>query len=390
MGLQRPTSRTARQALAWALLCLVSVQGAGRLVLWLRPEVGDPEFGRKQTDLRTLVAADPQRTLVLALGSSRMATGFRPDALQNILNDSRPSIIVYNFAQVGTGPEMSLLSLHRLVSRGIRPDWVLVEFWPPIWAVSRSQNEFSIEIDLGRLDWTSVRLLARYVPQPRRLYRTWLSAQLFPLYARRYTLRRSLASSLHLVAAETDRRCRNLDGHGWWCPVQSTEPAERDRLAKQFRPVYEPRLQTFHIESGPDRALRELIALCRREKILATLVILPEGDAFRRLYPPSALRGVADYLATLQHETGVGVVDARTWVGDDGFMDGHHLLPSGATVFTRRLGREVLEPQLEVFETRLRTGQPVGPAAPQPLGRQTRIDHPEFGVGGRAGANNRE
>ena len=48
----------------------------------------------------------------------------------------------------------------------------------------------------------------------------------------------------------------------------------------------------------------------------------------------------------LAREYGVSVVDARAWVPDDGFMDGHHLLPEGATTFTKRLGTEVLQPML--------------------------------------------
>ena len=40
------------------------------------------------------------------------------------------------------------------------------------------------------------------------------------------------------------------------------------------------------------------------------------------------------------------MIDAREWVPDVGFSDGHHLLPAGATTFTDRLGREALIPLL--------------------------------------------
>ena len=33
------------------------------------------------------------------------------------------------------------------------------------------------------------------------------------------------------------------------------------------------------------------------------------------------------------------VLDARGWVGDDGFWDSHHLRAAGAVAFTERLGR---------------------------------------------------
>ncbi len=36
-------------------------------------------------------------------------------------------------------------------------------------------------------------------------------------------------------------------------------------------------------------------------------------------------------------------LDARNWVPDPYFADGHHLTPEGADMFTRRLDQEVLQ-----------------------------------------------
>ena len=65
------------------------------------------------------------------------------------------------------------------------------------------------------------------------------------------------------------------------------------------------------------------------------LVLMPESRAFRGLYGPGAddrLRAVLP----------AGVVDAREWLPDDAFNDGHHMLARGAEAFTDRLGREVV------------------------------------------------
>jgi hypothetical protein len=40
----------------------------------------------------------------------------------------------------------------------------------------------------------------------------------------------------------------------------------------------------------------------------------------------------------------VPLIDARDWVDDDGFWDGHHMLPAGAAQFTHRFEREALQP----------------------------------------------
>jgi hypothetical protein len=143
---------------------------------------------------------------------------------------------------------------------------------------------------------------------------------------------------------DQERRLDNLDSSGWWSPRATVSEADRARLVELYRGIYAPRLSTFTIRPIPDRALRDVLDLCRREQIRAAVVVLPEGDAFRALYPPEALRQVDDYLARLAAE--VPVIDARRWVGDQGFADGHHLLPAGASTFTERLAREALTPLL--------------------------------------------
>ena len=50
------------------------------------------------------------------------------------------------------------------------------------------------------------------------------------------------------------------------------------------------------------------------------------------------------YLARLSVEGAVPVVDARRWIEDAAFSDGHHLLPDGAAAFTQRFNHDMLQP----------------------------------------------
>jgi hypothetical protein len=335
--------RRARVALACALLCFVAGQAAFRWMLAQRPALGDLEFGRKLDDLRARVAAAPGRPLVVMLGSSRVATGFRPDALPGLFAKDGRDAVAFNFAQVGTGPQMAHLVLHRLLDRGIRPDWVLVEFWPPFWAIDGYLKGYIDSLNLASLDWSSARLLASYLPRPGQLYAKWLPAQLAPIFASRFAILSRLGPSW-APNFDPDRRLENLDANGWWTPRATITESDRRRLIEHYRQIYGPRLSHFRPRPTPDRALHDLLDLARREGIRVAVVVLPESIGFRAMYPPESLREVDAYLARLSRD--VPVIDARGWVDDAGFTDGHHLLPAGAEVFTRRLGRDVLAPLL--------------------------------------------
>ena len=69
---------------------------------------------------------------------------------------------------------------------------------------------------------------------------------------------------------------------------------------------------------------------------------MPESSAFRGWYPPGAGPAVAAYLGGLSREYGVPWTDARAWLADEHFVDGHHLLAGGAAAFSERFGREML------------------------------------------------
>jgi hypothetical protein len=68
---------------------------------------------------------------------------------------------------------------------------------------------------------------------------------------------------------------------------------------------------------------------------------MPESGEFRGWYPPEARRQLSDHLAALGRDYQAPLIDARRWIEDSGFSDGHHLLSRGAALFTQRFANEV-------------------------------------------------
>jgi hypothetical protein len=141
-----------------------------------------------------------------------------------------------------------------------------------------------------------------------------------------------------------DRWLTYFDRQGWMARTERVTPEEYRFALEHARREYAAILQGFRLSPHADGALRELLALCRRQQVQAVLVLTPEAQDFQSWYASAARREIDGYVQRLAAETGVTVVDARNWVGDDDFADGHHVLPTGADCYSERLAREVLRP----------------------------------------------
>jgi hypothetical protein len=131
------------------------------------------------------------------------------------------------------------------------------------------------------------------------------------------------------------------------CLEASPPEEEVRRRLSVVRSQYYPGLQDFQVRETPDRAMRKLLNLCGKQEIPVALVLTPECSEFRAWYPPQTSVVLRRYCEMLTRDYGVTVVDAREWLPDCAFSDGHHALPDWATRFTRRLGKEVLQPLVE-------------------------------------------
>jgi hypothetical protein len=346
-GPRRPSRRArlngqARAALLWGLAFsavahVIFVIGTQRH--W--PQLRDPEFGYKLMRLRQQIAEEPDRPVLMLLGSSRTGQGFRPGVLPGYQTPDGRTPFVFNFSQVGSGPLAELVTLRRLLDEGVRPKWLAIEILPPL--LGRKLDACgNPKVGVSRLTWSDVSLLRRYAPEPDALASHWFKAQLAPWYAHRFSLMNHYAANWLPWRLRLDH-WKALDGWGWSDLGVDTEVPVKNLAALELaRQTYQEELKVFQIAPMQDRALRDLIALGRQENIPTVCYLMPEGRIFQSWYPPPTRACIDEYLTRISREYNLPIVDARNWIDDDYFQDSHHLDRRGATRFTRLFGDEVL------------------------------------------------
>lgn len=323
-------------AFVWGLLWFSVMQLAMSLAIHSAfPQWRDPEFAIKMQRLRICQAENSGRPLVVVLGSSRAGLGIRPD----VLDFGKDAPLVFNYAFTGAGPVMELVCLHRLLRHGVRPDRLIVEIHPALLNLDDHSGE-EVWLNPVRLSWQDLLVWQPYLSRPAMHWRRWLLGLLLPAYVHRFPLLSSLAPSW--LPWDDKVRLdgwRQLDRFGWMPYPKSTVTAEEYREGLEFAwAQYRAGLQNYRVTPKAERALRELLAICQREKIPVTLLTMPEGTVFRSWYSPDGHTKLVAFLQQLSQEYDALWIDARDWADDDHFFDNHHLLSQGAAVFMRRLG----------------------------------------------------
>jgi hypothetical protein len=329
-----------RTALLWGLLFFVAAN-VGLLAtsecFW--PGLRDPEFGYKLGLLRGHLEREPQRPLLVLLGSSRTGLGFRPGVLPPYTATDGRVPLVFNFSEVGSGPLSELVCLHRLLRKGIRPDWLAIEVHALLLARQTDQCG-KTETGWMRLSAADLAVVKPYAPDPERLARRWYGGLLSPWYVHRSSLMNRYAPDCLPWCLRQDQ-WRGVDEWGWNVADEKGRPRDAKAVAFALKD-YGENLQHFQVQPAQDLVLRDMLALCRERHIPVVLYLTPESQLFQSWYAPATRARIDEYLTRLSKEQGVPVVDARSWVPEEYFWDGHHLDARGARVFSRRFGEEVL------------------------------------------------
>lgn len=329
-----------RSVFLWVLLWYAVVQVFPMFLEHRWQRIGPANEAQKWPALHRLIERDPDRPLLLMLGSSRAAWAFRAGCLDGMKDSDGKPLHVYNYGIPASGPIAQSFYLRDMLAEGIRPRFVLLECLPPL--LCEAQRGALTEEGMAGFETLSVHRLRQWMPylnRPGKRSRIWLEARIAPWY----TFRRFIQLELKCLAQGTPFPTYSpVDDWGWTLlsPVPFSAE-EREQRLEIARGGYLPGLERFRLGKKPTQAMREILELCRREKIPTALVIMPESSDFHSWYSEEAKTQLNDLFQELSRTYDAPIIDGTTWVADEDFEDGHHVQFHGADVFTYRLATEL-------------------------------------------------
>lgn len=330
--------RRGRRTLLWCIAVFVGVQFLGGLLLDYRwPQVRFPMAAEKLARLRRL----PRSPDIVCLGSSRLDGGFYAGEVQELLRRTTgdTSIGVFNASIPAGDPVTADYMMERLLDEGIKPAVVVVEVSPETLA---RRNVWLGQHLLRQFTWMDVPQYFDDVCTAGCL-NDLLRARLLPLSVHRREICRESYATLKV-------RSRRLIGSGDRLAAGTAPKDESRKLPPSAEATFKgvraarKRLADFRIGGSASESLERLIQRCRGGGIQVILVGVPVSTPHRDLYTPEIDAVYRNYLRRLTETYECQFVDYRDRVPDSGFRDNHHVVPSGAVLFSRQLAGEVLAP----------------------------------------------
>lgn len=324
----------------WMLVFFAFLEGvAGLAVEFGLPEARDATFVEHLHRLQARMREAPGRPLVVVLGSSRTSLGVKAGDLSGPPGSIGP--LVYNLGADAAGPMLELVYVKRLLQEGIRPDHLYVEILPLLFNQAPGQPSAEEIWPLGgRLSASELRQVWPYEAKPLRSWRQWFEKRWAAALTHRSVLCACLLGTPYKIPS--NHTTLPADAHGFRGVIMAGLTREicqarADALGRQAAPG----CKEFHLAPGAVAALQDLLTCCKEHHIPTTLLLMPESTTYREVCRAKVRPGIDAFLSELVRTRKISLIDARDWVADDDFLDGHHLLPAGADAFTRRFGREL-------------------------------------------------
>jgi len=315
------------------------------------PQLRDNIFGRKWARLREVAATrNGTRPLVVMTGSSLTEMGFRPSEMpgQDGTEPGRP--VCYNLGLSGCGVVVQLLTLHRILEGGIRPDLVLIECSPFFLYTKHSAIFDGDVLPPERMYWGDWPTLDRNFGHTSEYRRRWRERQYLPWSSYRSQVQHWIDPDLVTNSRREARRVAEYPTMDEWGFADWSLKVYKDPTGYHLNgrgDFIRAHFAHFYIHAERDvrlaEAYREMVALCRDRGIRYALVLMPESSFVAEGWRPTyETNEFTRLLARFKREYGTEVIDARDWAPDDDFTDGCHLRPDGAARFSQRLERDVL------------------------------------------------
>lgn len=338
----------ARATVLSAVLALVALNSGLVLLLALRPDLRDPLYYGKQDRLvEQLAEPVPDRITIIAIGSSRTANAFHPPTVEReVTAATGKPCLAFNAAVLGRGPVFQQLQLRRLLARGIRPDILVVEIVPSLYAAQNGKPSEIGHLRADRLTWEEIQEIARLGYSDPEYRSDWRKAMYNPYFSFRFQLLGLFQP--RWTPPEVIAEARAFPDRTGWQPYTDTVTPEKYRKGLEYaRGGHFDHLQKMEVGRAAVEALREVFEICRQERITPVVALVPEGSDFRSWYGPQAKALTKELIAIACDGADGRVIDARDWLPDDAFADGHHMLHTAAPIYTERLTRELIIPALK-------------------------------------------
>jgi hypothetical protein len=214
---------------------------------------------------------------------------------------------------------------------------LLIEVLPPMLADGPDGPIEQGFLTGERLTGDEVRTVERFGFRPDAVRPKWRESVYAPGYSLRCQVMGRVAPSWLPWQHRYDWG-RKTDAFGWATPPRQEVTAdERTELEAKTHAEYATTLAGLEAEGRPLAALRRIVEVCRERAIPVAVILMPEGGNFRAMYPTGLDAKIDAALSTL----GVPVIDARGWLADADFYDGHHPFTRGAERFTDELANRV-------------------------------------------------
>lgn len=307
------------------------------------PGIRFPEHGYRLTSLRQLRADQPERPLVVVIGSSRTQMAVDPAAMGFEGEPGAPA--VFNYGLVGALPVHHHLAYRRLRAAGVRPAAVVVELFPAALLIDDAALTLYAEYGPG-LTGAELWGLRADTHDPV-VARNWLKARCLPwVHFRREVQQQELTKWVPPEVVHEYRLTWVPDRFGFKPFLGPLPPEERAARTDRATRAHQELCRVLRVSPLAERAFRGLVADCRADGVPVAFFLSPESPTWATWYPPEARERLAAFLRTLTDELGAPVFDASGGWAEDDFFDGHHMLPVGAAKFSRYFARVHLRPWL--------------------------------------------